>query len=214
MIKAVLFDNWGTIVQNGVFPSPIKQVRYILRIHTPFPEYVHKFEKSFMTQEFENLTEAFENVIKEFELTPPRFVVDKLVGMWNKNALLAQPFEDTIPTFDLLKEKGIKIVLVSNTDRFASNQVLDKFNLKPYFDEIFLSCNEGLLKSDPELFDRVCDQLGLGKDEVLMVGDSMESDIEGAKNAGIRGILVDRKDKREYEDKVTELNQIVEYLGE
>ncbi|MCB9362725.1 HAD family hydrolase, partial [Candidatus Woesearchaeota archaeon] len=210
----VLFDNWGTIVQNGVFPSPIKQVRYILRIHTPFPEYVHKFEKSFMTQEFENLTEAFENVIKEFELTPPRFVVDKLVGMWNKNALLAQPFEDTIPTFDLLKEKGIKIVLVSNTDRFASNQVLDKFNLKPYFDEIFLSCNEGLLKSDPELFDRVCDQLGLGKDEVLMVGDSMESDIEGAKNAGIRGILVDRKDKREYEDKVTELNQIVEYLGE
>ena len=41
-----------------------------------------------------------------------------------------------------------------------------------------------------------------------MIGDSIPTDIEGAKNAGIRGILVDRKDKRESEDKIISLSEI------
>ncbi len=32
MVKLIIFDFWGTLVENGIFPSPVRQVKYILRI--------------------------------------------------------------------------------------------------------------------------------------------------------------------------------------
>ncbi len=211
-IKGVFFDFWGTLVENGVFPSPVKQVKYILRLNIPFSEYIQQFEKSFMTKEFESLTDAFNNVCRSFNIRPPQFVIEKLVGMWNKNSLLAKPFPDTVKTLEMLKEKGIKIGLISNTDQFSINQVIDKFDLRKYFDVVVFSYNEGMLKSDKELFDVALDKLKLDKEEVLMVGDSMESDIKGAENAGIKPLLIDRRDKREYENKIITLKDIEKYL--
>ena len=65
MVKAILFDFWGTLVENGVW-SPIKQVKRIINIHTPFSEYVVRMEKAMMTQKFSSLKDAFESVCKEF----------------------------------------------------------------------------------------------------------------------------------------------------
>ena len=84
MTKAILFDFWGTLVENGVW-SPIKQVRNILEIKLPFPEYVVRMEKAMMTSKFNNLKEAFENVCKEFNLEINNDKIDSLVGMWNKS---------------------------------------------------------------------------------------------------------------------------------
>lgn len=212
MVKAILFDFWGTLVENGVFPSPVRQVKYILRLQKiPFPEYITRFEKSFMTQKFDSLAEAFTNVINEFELNPPSFVTEKLVGMWNKNMLLAKPFADALPALEKLK-KQYKIVLVSNTDSFSVKQVIDKFNLKDYFDSIVLSCDTGKLKCDPEMFDIALKKAGVGAEDAVMVGDSLESDISGAEKAGIAAILIDRRDKREYKNKIVGLPDLPKIL--
>ena len=206
-IKAVFFDFWGTIVENGVFPSPVRQVHRMLRIPMSFSEYIEKFEHSFMTTKFENLTEAFHSVTKEFNVNPPAFVYDNLIGMWNKNTFLSKPFSDTISTLADLK-KDYKLVLISNTDNLSVPQLLDKFDLRKYFDEVILSCDVGILKTDKKIFLDATKKLKLKKTEVVMIGDSIPTDIEGAKNAGIRGILVDRKDKRESEDKIISLSEI------
>ena len=67
MVKAILFDFWGTLVENGVH-SPIKQVKNILNIRLPFSEYVIRMEKAMMTQEFSSLKDAFIAVGKEFNI--------------------------------------------------------------------------------------------------------------------------------------------------
>jgi FMN phosphatase YigB (HAD superfamily) len=207
--KAILFDFWGTLIENGIYPSPSKQVKYILRIKDPFPDFIKKFEESFMKTKFENLTEAFDNVINEFRINPPSFVKDKLVGMWNKNTILAKPFPETIESLKILREKGIKIGLIANTDPFSIEQVIEKYNLKDYFDVIVLSYNEGKLKSDKELFDIALEKLDVKREETIMVGDSIESDMIGAKNSSIRGVLIDRKNKRDYEDKIISLSELL-----
>lgn len=209
-MKAVLFDFWGTLVENGIFPSPVKQVKYILRINTPFSEYITKFEQSFMTRKFENLSKAFEAVIKDFNLNPPAFVNDKLVGMWNKNTILAKPFPDTIDVLKGLKERGIKTCLISNTDQFSVEQVLDKFEMRDLFDVIMLSYEEGKLKSDPELFDKALKRMQVDKEEAVMVGDSIDSDIKGARKAGLKAILIDRKDQRDHEEKIISLTELMD----
>jgi len=211
MIKAIIFDFWGTLVENGVFPSPVRQVRFILDLKIPFSEFIVKFEESFMLNKFENLTEAFKDACKALNIEPKQDVLDNLVGMWNKNTLLAKPYPETEDVLKRLK-KDYKLVLISNTDGFSVDPVLEKFELKKYFNETILSYQVGMLKTNKKMFELVLSKLKLKKDEVIMVGDSMETDIKGANNAGIKPVLVDRRDRRMYEDKIRDLKEIDKFL--
>lgn len=213
MVKAIFFDFWGTLVENGVYPSPVRQVKNILRLYkTPFPEYIVKFEHAFMTQDFKDLYHAFTNVCKEFDVSPTKHTLDKLVGMWNKNKLLAKPYKDTISSLKKLK-KDYKIVLISNTDSFSLKSVMEKYEMKSLFDLINLSCQRGMLKSDPKMFEYALKKLKLEKDEVIMVGDSIPSDIRGAKKAGIKPILIDRNNRRkDFEDRILNLEELNKFL--
>jgi len=210
-IKAIFFDFWGTLVENGV-QSPVKQVKWILRLNdVDFSEYIVKFEEVFMTKKFDELKQGFEEVAKKFDINAPDFIIDKLIGMWNKNSILAKPYDETIKVLEELK-KDYKLILISNTDNFSINSVLDKYDLRKYFDEITLSCDTGLLKSNKKSFGGVLKKLKLKKSEAVMIGDSMESDVKGAENAGIKPILVDRRGTREFESKISSLDELKEML--
>lgn len=210
MIKAIIFDFWGTLVSNGIY-SPVKQVRWILGLRMPFPEYIVRFEEAFMLKKFNTLAEAFENVCRAFEVEPTKEVIDKLIGIWNKNMLLAMPFEDSTKVLEELK-KSYKLVLVSNTNCFSIEPVMEKFDLKKYFDAVVLSYEAGVLKTNPKMFELILKKLKLKKEEAMMVGDSIASDIKGAEAAGIKAVLVDRRGSRDYKDKVSSLNELKSFL--
>jgi FMN phosphatase YigB (HAD superfamily) len=210
MAKAIIFDLQGTLVENGIYPSPIKQVRYILGIMQSFHEYVPVFEKIFMTKKFDSLSEGFKEVAEHFELEPPEYVIEKLVGVWNKNKLLSKVFPEAIEILSELK-KSHKLILVANIDCFGKD-IIEKYSLDKYFDQVFLSCDTGLLKTDPELFEMVIEKSGFDKKDLIMVGDSMESDIKSAEQAGIDAILVDRNNRMTYDKKVPNLLGLKDYI--
>jgi len=210
-IKAIFFDFWGTLVENGI-RSPVKQVKWDLRLtDTEFSDYIVKFEEVFMTKEFEDLKQGFEEVAKAFNIDAPDYVIEKLIGMWNKNSILAKPYDETMGVLEELK-KDYKLILICNTDSSSVNSVLEKFDMKKYFDVIALSCETGLLKSNKKSFSEALKKLKIKKSEAVMVGDSMESDVKGAENAKIKAILVDRNEKREYENKILNLNELKDKL--
>jgi len=209
MVKAIFFDFWGTLVENGTY-SPLKQSYNILRLRLPYGEYVERFEKALMTQQFEDQTTGFEAVCEAFGIEPKPIIIEKLIGVWNKNKLLAKPYPETIETLKKLKENH-KIVIVSNAPFGSVHEILDKFDMNDLFDEVLVSAHEGTLKTH-NLFDVALKKIDLTKDEVVMVGDSIQSDIRGAENAGIKAFLIDRKDRREYENKITSLDQLEDSL--
>jgi HAD superfamily hydrolase (TIGR01549 family) len=207
MVKAIFFDLWGTLLENGVYPSPVKQVKYIMRIKEPFEEYILRFEKVFMTQTFENLTQGFEAVAKEFQIDIKKYQIEQLVGLWNKKNLLATPYPETIKVLQELKGK-YKLVLISNTDCFSAEPVLEKFKMNELFDHLIFSYKEGSLKTDKDLFSVGLAKLKLKTKDVVMVGDSVASDMRGAENAGIKGILIDRRNRQDYPTKIVSLDQV------
>jgi len=211
MIKAILFDFWGTLVENGIFPSPVKQSRYILRVRMPFKDFIIRFETALMTKPYADLNEAFNAVCQEFELEPASFLIEKLVGMWNKNELLGKPFLETLEVLDYLKEKKIKLGLISNTTPTIT-RVMEKFDLNKYFDATMYSYDEGLLKTDPEMFAKLLKKLKVKPEEAVMIGDSIPTDIIGSKNAGIRSILLDRMNKRMYFPKMVNMRKLTELI--
>lgn len=212
--KVLVFDLWGTIVETGVKPSPSRQVKYFLRVKESFSDFVLAFEHSFMTRKFDSLKQGFEHVVADFNLRIPDFVYEKLIGMWNKNVILAELYEDVPSVFDELRAEGYSLVLLANIDQFAFEQLEHKHKLSELFDAVYPSFETGLLKANPESFKLISKDFKADMDDVVMVGDSVQSDMDAADKAGVRGILVDRKDNREYDNKVLSLSELSAKLKE
>ena len=66
--------------------------------------------------------------------------------------------------------------------------------LLPYFDEVVSSAVVGYRKPDPVIFDLACERLGVGAAHVAHIGDRPDADGDGASAAGIRPIIIDRRD--------------------
>lgn len=211
MKKVIIFDYWGTLVNTGV-ASPFKQIKNLLRLEgLDFSIYVHKLEKSFMTKNIKNLEDGFRAVLKDFGINENKFLMEKLVGIWNQNWLFSKAYDETASVLEDLKNSGYTLVLISNTDNISIENSINKFDLKKYFDRIFLSCETNKLKA--EMYEMIPKELGVLPSECLMVGDSMESDVNDAKNALIDSVLVDRFNKREFEKKIENLKGLKNMIG-
>ena len=167
MVKVLLFDFWGTLVEQGVH-SPIKQVRNLLQINLPFSDYVVRMERAMMSKEFSGLREAFQSVCHEFQIQCPEEVMEELVGMWNKSWMLAHPYPEVENTLTYLQQ-NYTLALVSNTDSISVRKVLEKYNLQKYFKHCFFSFEMGLLKTDPDFLSRALEQLKVGGDDCVLI---------------------------------------------
>ena len=85
-----------------------------------------------------------------------------------------------------LKGEAETICLVSRNSELILNALLDKFEIRDYFDEIMVNGHKG--KKIEEYLSRN----GFRKDESIMVGDMPSLDIIPVKDHGIEAILVDR----------------------
>jgi HAD superfamily hydrolase (TIGR01509 family) len=95
----------------------------------------------------------------------------------------------------LLKLRGkYKLGLISN---FAIPEclwrLLDKFGLRKFFDVILVSAEINKRKPSPEIFERALKDLGVDASKAVFVGDMPGLDVKGAKNVGIRAILIERR---------------------
>lgn len=211
MKKAVLFDFWGTLVQQGEY-SPMKQTYRLMRPRMHFGEFVERFERVAMTTQYDDQAQMFTDAADALQCRVPDWVIEKLIGVWNKSKLLAQLYPETIEALELLKSKAIKLALISNTYKQSVEGLLEKFGLDKYFDAVCWSYDIGALKTDAALVETALDKLGVSKEDAVLVGDSMETDIAGAENAGVLPVLIDRKETREYENKIKSLLEIEKFL--
>ncbi|MBI2665501.1 HAD family hydrolase [Candidatus Woesearchaeota archaeon] len=211
MVKAILFDFWGTLVEQGVH-SPIKQVKNILNLRMPFPEYVVRFEKAMMTKPFQDLKEAFQSVGTEFQIKISERQMEELIGMWNKSWMLAAAYAESEEVLIKLKE-NYQLILISNTDCFSVQKVLEKLHWQDLFNVIYLSYEVKMIKTESNFLTNIIHQLKLNADDCLVVGDSIQSDILPAKRIGMKAVLIDRKNHLNFDPKIRSLNELPPFLS-
>ncbi|WML40021.1 HAD family hydrolase [Neobacillus sp. OS1-2] len=108
-------------------------------------------------------------------------------------------YEETFTTLDLLKGK-FKLLLLTNGSPDLQNTKLEITpELVPYFDEIVISGAFGKGKPDPSIFEHALSLLSVKKEEVIMVGDNLMTDILGANCAGIKTVWINRHKKERNE---------------
>ena len=101
---------------------------------------------------------------------------------------------DAIPTLKTLREQGYRLGMISNTsDDKNVQQLVDRWELRPFFETIITSAGCGIRKPDERIFRLALDHFGVPPEQVAMVGDLLEADILGANQMGIYSIWITRR---------------------
>ena len=113
----------------------------------------------------------------------------------------------------------VKQYVVSNGTVVAQEKKLRLSGLGELMDSIFLSEALGVEKPNVEFFERMFETIGpVEKDQVLIVGDSLTSDIRGGNNAGIKTCWYNPNHKERYADvkidyEIADLHEIYDIIG-
>ena len=99
-------------------------------------------------------------------------------------------YDGVIDLLDTLKAKGKKIYLLSNAQRYFTENELNMLGLTEYFDGICISSDEECSKPDSCYYKTLFDRYGLEKSESIMIGNDYVSDIGGAAHFGIDSLYI------------------------
>jgi putative hydrolase of the HAD superfamily len=106
-------------------------------------------------------------------------------------ALAFATFPDALPALRGLRERGLRLVVVSNWD-CSLPEWLDRAGIGELVDGSVSSAVVGEAKPAPAVFEAGLRLAGCDAAEALFVGDSVENDVLGARAAGLRSVLVQR----------------------
>ncbi len=108
-------------------------------------------------------------------------------------------FPETRHVLTKLKERGFEIGIISNFDsRFFP--VARALNIQQFFDSVTISSLAGAAKPSTKIFTYALEQHMLDSIEVLHVGDHRIEDLQGAQEAGLHAVLIDRSGTVSYDN--------------
>ncbi|WP_250674228.1 YjjG family noncanonical pyrimidine nucleotidase [Paraclostridium ghonii] len=119
-----------------------------------------------------------------------------------------------IETLIELKNRGYKIFAGTNGIGKTQKQRLKDSKMVDLFDDVFISEEMGVEKPNSKFFEIVFDKYGfIKKEDTLMIGDSLASDIKGANNFGIDCVWFNPLEKEVNDIKFTyEIHDLSELL--
>jgi len=127
-----------------------------------------------------------------------RSLVKELTRLyWATFAGTSEPYPDAGATLVYLKKKGYKLGVVTDTDgsKGWKKRRIKRFRFAGFFNTIVISGEDTPhTKPNPESFLLAASKLGLRASDCVFVGDKPFTDIKGAKAAGMRTILLKRRD--------------------
>jgi HAD superfamily hydrolase (TIGR01662 family) len=124
--------------------------------------------------------------------------------------------DDALACLKTLQEQNYRLALVSNAgDHRDVLQLVEKFNLTPYFEFILTSASCGYRKPHQRIFQLALDNINARAEEVVMVGDTLNADILGANQMGLYSIWITRRTITPLDDTLPILpDAIIRSLGE
>ena len=94
---------------------------------------------------------------------------------------------------ETLQSKGYRLFAASNSFGHLQRSRLEHAGILPFFEDTYISMDIGYDKPDIRFYQEALRRCGLQPSEVLMIGDSMTTDVLGAQAAGIDALFFDRR---------------------
>ena len=142
------------------------------------------------------IAEVMELYPKEFIATigyPPEAVdpfKHAFRAAWGKTHTLVPGAKEMLEN---LQAKGYRLFAASNSFGHLQRSRLEKAGILKYFEDTYISMDIGYDKPDIRFYQEALRRCGLQAKEVLMIGDSMMTDVIGAQKVGMDALFFDRQ---------------------
>jgi len=227
MIKVLLWDVDGTLLDFlAAEKAAMKKCFEVCGIGECTDEMIARYSK---------INRKYWEMLERGEITKPQVLVGRFEEFFKNEGIItdcASEFNkeyqvrlgDTIcfcdDGYELVKSlKGqVKQYAVTNGTKVAQDKKLTKSGLIDLFDDVFISEVVGVEKPGVGFFEKVWEKIGTYEaDEVMIIGDSLTSDMQGGNNAGIlccwynpKGAVNDKGVKIDYEiDNLQKIKNII-----
>ena len=139
-------------------------------------------------------------------------VVEMQIAGWSSAVTI---YPDTLPLLAALRQRDLKLGLLSNCSADAGATVA-RIGLAARFDAVVLSCEVGLMKPDPAIYEHACARLGVAPTESMFVADGAFGELDAAKALGMLAVKVEQPNQSgdfgtslSFDHRVQRLDQIV-----
>lgn len=186
MVKAVLFDADGVLINSEMFSVALQRVHGISIDKT----------RKFFSEKWPEIIIGSKDLKTELRPYLPQLgwdgTVDELLDFWFKTEHNID--EDLVSFIQGLRRNGIKCYVATNQERYRANYMLKEMGFSESFDGVLASAHLGSKKPDLEFFKLVLDKLELNIDEVMFWDDSQEN-VSAGNEFGLKSHLYQDYDK-------------------
>ena len=208
MIKAALFDCWGTLLQA---PDLMRRGVAADLFHGSITASgceigIDEFREAYMAETRRQHEEArvdhreidyvrrIDSTLRAVGLQHPRRRLlaegawADYLAEWPRQSAL---FEETPALLSYVKGR-YRLGLVTNfPDGPTARMVFERFSFGAVFDSLVVSGEVGFRKPSRVIFEQSLSELGSAPEKTVMVGDTLDADVLGPKDMGMRAVLID-----------------------
>lgn len=130
----------------------------------------------------------FKKYVEKWGLQDGEAIHDEARNAARERLPHAELYPDAIEVLNTLRQRGKRLALITTSTHDNVSHLLDKYELRQYFDVIVAADDVTHFKPHPEPLEKALTLLGGTREQAVMIGDS-DKDLGAAQNFGIDSIL-------------------------
>lgn len=195
MIKAVIFDLDDTLVSEkeyviSGFKVVSREISY--RYNLDYNDILTKMREFFDVSS----KNVFNRVLDLFYIDYSNEDILELIDIYRNHKPDIKFYDDVIPTINILKEKGIKVGIITDGYKETQNKKIEVLKCRKLFDEIIVTDELGreFWKPHEKAYLMMSERLGVNLNEMIYIGDNEKKDFIGANKLGIFTVMVKKNE--------------------
>ncbi|MCC7371262.1 MAG: HAD family hydrolase [Chloroflexi bacterium] len=194
MIRAVLFDLFDTLLYlNG---AALAEVRRAMAVHAgvdpdAWGQLWRENVLDRMLGRLGGLEDELRTMLRQAgaDASPAllRELAEREIDGWVSAVTL---YPETLPTLAALQDRGYALGLLSNCS--AHGDLLERIGLAPYLSAVVRSCEVGVMKPDPAIYQQAVEALGVPVAETMFVADGAFAELDAAQQLGMLAVKIEQ----------------------
>jgi putative hydrolase of the HAD superfamily len=224
MIKAVFFDMDDTLYDTSGFAAIARRAAVKAMVHNGLQcseEEGYSFLMDIDKDKGSNYDKHFNILTKQVNgVEDPLVIVNGIITYHNTKFAMLKLEPECFSILLYLKSKDYKVGLITNGKELKQWEKLVRLGLYPFFDDVVTSESVGVEKPNPEIYKIAMDRLDVTAGTSVMIGNSFDTDIMGAYNAGIPSMIINSditEDQQKFMDEnnyhVRKLSSLIDLMN-